>query len=167
MTRSWPRLSRVDKGNGTYTTYAYDLAGDVLSITNYASASGPVNSIDVYTYDALGNVRTDTNQDGDWVYAYDADSELTQAVFTPNATDPDGLTSQNIQYVYDAAGNRVSQTVNGVTTNYAVNDVNQYTSATVVGGATTTYLVRRRRQPDRPDGSQRHDRIRRQRVEST
>ena len=61
-----------------------------------------------------------------------------QAVFTPNSTDPDGLTAQNLQYVYDAAGNRISETVNGVTTTYVVNNVNEYTSSTT-NGVTTTY----------------------------
>ena len=93
----------------------------------------------MYTYDALGNVLTDTNQDGQWVYTYDADSQLTQAVFTPNGTDPDGLTAQNLQYVYDAAGNRISETVNGVITTYVVNNVNEYTSSTTAGVGTTTY----------------------------
>ena len=74
-----------------------------------------------------------------WVYTYDADSQLTQAVFTPNNTDPDGLTAQNLQYVYDAAGNRISETVNGVVTTYVVNNVNEYTSSTTAGVGTTTY----------------------------
>ena len=81
---------------------------------------------------------TDTNQDGEWVYTYDADSQLTHAVFVPNNSDPDGLTAQNIQYVYDAAGNRISETVNGVATTYAVNNVNEYTSSTT-NGITTNY----------------------------
>ena len=81
---------------------------------------------------------TDTNQDGEWVYTYDADSQLTQAVFTPNSTDPDGLTAQNLQYVYDAAGNRISETVNGVITTYVVNNVNEYTSSST-NGVVTTY----------------------------
>jgi len=126
-------LIQKDMGNGTRTVYTYDADGNVLSITNYASVGGPVNSFDVYTYDVLGNVLTDTNQDGEWVYSYDADSQLTGAVFTANSTDPDGLTAQNIQYVYDAAGNRVSETVNGVTTTYVANNVNEYTSSTTAG----------------------------------
>ena len=100
-------LIQQDNGNGTFTVYTYDGDGDVLSITNYAPSTGgasytpaksTVNSFDVYTYDALGNVLTDTNQDGKWVYTYDADRQLTNAVFTPNNSDPDGLTGQNIQY---------------------------------------------------------------------
>ena len=75
---------------------------------NYAPDHVTVNSFDDYTYDALGNVLTDTNQDGELTYTYNADSQLIQAIFTPNSTDPDGLTIQNLQYTYDAAGNRIS-----------------------------------------------------------
>ncbi len=141
-------LIQKNNGNGTFTVYTYDGDGDVLSITNYAPSTGStsydpanstVNSFDLYTYDALGDLLKDTNQDGQWVYTYDADSQLIQAVFTPNATDPDGLTAQNLQYVYDAAGNRISETVNGVVTTYVVNNVNEYTSSTTVGLGTTTY----------------------------
>ncbi len=141
-------LMQKDNGNGTFTVYTYDGDGDVLSITNYAPSTGStsydpanstVNSFDNYHYDALHNVAIDTNQDGQWVYTYDADGQLTKAVFTPNATDPDGLTAQNLQYVYDAAGNRVSESVNGVVTTYVVNNVNEYTSSTTAGAVTTTY----------------------------
>jgi len=141
-------LIQKDNGNGTFTIYTYDADNRVLSITNYAPSAGGtsyvaadsvVNSFDVYTYDALSNVLTDTNQDGQWVNTYDADSELTGAVFTPNKTDPDGLTAQNLQYVYDAVGNRISETVNGVVTTYVTNNVNEYTSSTTVGVGTTNY----------------------------
>jgi RHS repeat-associated protein len=132
------RLKQRDNGNGTRTVYTSDAAGHVLAITNYAPDHVTVNSFDDYTYDALGNVLTDTNQDGTWRYTYDAVDQLTQAVFTPNTTNPDGLASQNIQYVYDAAGNRISQTVNGVATTYTVNNLNEYTSSTT-SGVTTSY----------------------------
>jgi RHS repeat-associated protein len=132
------RLMQKDNGNGTRTVYTSDAAGHVLAITNYAPDHVTVNSFDDYTFDALGNVLTDTNRDGTWRYTYDAIDQLTQAVFTPNTTNPDGLTTQNIQYVYDAAGNRVSQTVNGVATTYTVNNLNEYTNSTT-DGITTSY----------------------------
>ena len=137
------RLSELTDGSGNLIVqYTYDAAGNLIQKDNGQRHShhlhlrwrrrrpldhelcvpdhGTVNSFDDYTYDALGNVLTDTNQDGQWVYSYDADSQLTQAVFTPNNSDPDGLTAQNLQYVYDAAGNRISETVNGVTTTYVI-----------------------------------------------
>jgi RHS repeat-associated protein len=141
-------LIQKDNGNGTFTVYTYDMDERVASITNYAPSTGStpdepaisaVNSFDKYTYDALGNVATDTSQDGQWVYTYDGDSQLVHAVFTPNAADPDGLTAQNLQYVYDAVGNRISETVNGVVTTYVANNVNEYTSSTTAGVGTTYY----------------------------
>jgi RHS repeat-associated protein len=133
------QLTQKDNGNNTRTVYTYDNAGNVLTITNYAPDHTTVNSFDNYSYDGQSNVLTDTNQDGKWVYTYDADSQLIGAVFTLNATDPDGLSAQNLQYVYDAAGNRISETVNGVVTNYLTNNVNEYTSSTEAGIGTTTY----------------------------
>ena len=139
--------------------------GNVLSITQLTLPTTiTVNSFDNYTYDALGNVLTDTNQDGEWVYTYDADSQLIQAVFTPNSTDPDGLTAQDLQYVYDAAGNRISETVNGVTTTYVANNVNEYTSSTT-NGMHDDLPVRRRRQPDRADRRREHDDLHVQRAQ--
>ena len=66
-----------------------------------------VNSFDNYTYDALGDVLTDTNQNGQWVYSYDADQELIGAVFTSDDTAI--MPNQNIAYTYDAVGNRLSE----------------------------------------------------------
>jgi RHS repeat-associated protein len=141
-------LIQKNNGNGTFTVYTYNGDGSVLSITNYAPSTGgasynpadsTVNSFDDYTYDSLGNALTDTNRDGEWVYTYDADSELTGAVFTPNSSNPDGLTDQNLQYVYNSVGNRISETVNGVTTTYVSNNVNEYTSSTTTGVGTTAY----------------------------
>ena len=49
------RLSRKDMGNGTYTTYQYDLDGNILHLVNYAP-DGSVNSRFDYTYDISGHV---------------------------------------------------------------------------------------------------------------
>lgn len=126
------QLTQEDMGNGTRTVYTYDANGRVLSITNYASDLSKINSFDIYTYDQLGNILTDTSQDGQWAYTYDADSQLVGAAFT----DPHGVTQQNIQYVYDSTGNRISQNVNGFKTSYATNALNQYTAA---GGVAYSY----------------------------
>ena len=93
-----------------------------------------MNSRFDYAYDALGRVATETNSDGAWVYTYDADGQLVHAVFTSNNTAV--LPNQDLQYVYDAAGNRTQTIINGVTTTYSVNDLNEYTQ---VGTATYTY----------------------------
>ena len=48
-------------------------------------------------------------------------------------------TIQDLQYTYDAAGNRISETDNGIITTYTVNNVNQYAASTTTGQGTTAY----------------------------
>jgi len=127
------RLSRQDNGNATYTTYSYDLNGQTLSIVNHAP-NGSVNSRFDYTYDVLGRRTGMTTIDGTWAYGYDATGQLTSAAFSPFVGSP--IPAQDLQYVYDALGNRIQTIENGVTTNYTTNNLNQYTQ---VGGDTLIY----------------------------
>jgi RHS repeat-associated protein len=143
------RLAREDDGNGTYTTYAYDAASELLHLVNYAP-DGSVNSRFDYTYDSLGRRSTEATVDGTWTYSYDAIGELTHAVFV--STNP-AIVNQDEAYFYDAAGNRTETIINGVTTVYTTNNMNEYTqvgnthytfdadgnmtSATDAGGTTT------------------------------
>jgi RHS repeat-associated protein len=127
------RLKREDKGNGTYTTYEYDLAGELMHLVNHG-ADGSVNSRFDYTYDDLGNRKTMSTLDGQWTYTYDAIGELKHAVFASN--NPSAVPNQDLQYFYDPAGNRTQTIINGVTTAYVPNNLNQYTS---IGNQTLTY----------------------------
>jgi len=122
-------------GNGTFTTYTYDADGEILFVVNRAPGD-TVNSSFTYTYNNLGLCTTEGTIDGTWIYSYDAAGQLTQAVFAPNGTGPDGLTAQNFQYSYDTGGNRTQTIINGVTTTYTVNARNEYTQ---VGGTTYGY----------------------------
>ena len=76
---------------------------------------------------------TEATLDGTWTYTYDADGQLTHAVFA--STNP-SVPNQDLTYNYDAMGNRTSTVINGVTTVYTTNDMNEYTS---VGGVAYTY----------------------------
>lgn len=127
------QLTREDNGNGTFTTYQYDLTGKLLHLINSAPGN-VVNSRFDYTYDSLGRAATMTTLDGQWQYTYDAAGELVRAVFTSNNTGV--VPHQDLQYTYDAAGNRTSTLVNGTTTQYTTNAMDQYTS---VGGVAHTY----------------------------
>ncbi|MEM7592101.1 MAG: RHS repeat-associated core domain-containing protein, partial [Cyanobacteria bacterium P01_A01_bin.83] len=117
------RLAREDKGNGTYTEYSYDLAGQLLSINNFAP-DDTLNSSSVYTYDALGRQTNLTTLDGEWTYDYDGTGQLIGALFISDNPD---LSNQNFTYEYDAAGNRITTTNKGVSTDYTTNNLNQYT----------------------------------------
>jgi RHS repeat-associated protein len=123
------RLAREDKGNGTYSLYDYDSVGRTTSIIHYAP-DGSINSQFLYAYDFAGRRISQQTVDGTWTYTYDLTDQLTQAVFVSiNPTIP----HQDLQYEYDALGNRTRTILNGTTTDYTTNSMNQYTSA----GSTT------------------------------
>ncbi|MBX3439418.1 MAG: RHS repeat protein, partial [Planctomycetaceae bacterium] len=127
------RLARRTNGNGTFTEYVYDAAGQVLNLINRAP-DGSVNSRFDYVYDPLGRRTRMTTLEGVWNYTYDATGQLTRAVFASN--DPGAIPHQDLQYVYDAVGNRIRTIINGVTTEYTTNNLNQYVQ---VGTAQYTY----------------------------
>jgi RHS repeat-associated protein len=136
-----------------YTDYLYDADGNLLHVINYAGGT-TVNSRFDYTYNPLGQVATMATLGGTWTYSYDATGQLVHAVFAPNQGS--AIPSQDLTYVYNAAGDRTQTIVNGTTTTYASNNVNEITSTsdgvtyrydadgnlssqTDASGATTTY----------------------------
>ncbi len=121
------RQERINKGNGTYAIYDCDAAGQILHLINHAPV-GTVSTRFDYTYDSRGRRRTMETVDGKWTYDYDGTSQLIHAVLV--STNP-SIPNQDLQYNYDSLGNRTSTVVNGVTTPYIANDLNQYSS---VGG---------------------------------
>src|SRR5262249_9123967 len=94
---------------------------------------GGINSRFDYTYDSLGRRTNMTTTDGTWTYEYDAVGQLTQAVF--DSTNP-AIPNQDLRYEYDGVGNRLRTIINGVTTTYVTNNLNQYVQ---VGDAAYDY----------------------------
>src|SRR5262249_37581473 len=74
-----------------------------------------------------------TTLDGVWTYTYDAAGQLTRAIFTSNNP---AIPSQDLDYNYDPNGNLMSTLINGQTTVYTTNSVNEYTS---IGGVAQHY----------------------------
>ena len=112
-------------GNGTYTKYSYSY-GQVTGIYNYKADNSQLSFFE-YEYDAFGNITKKKDKDGTWVYTYDSQSQLI------SVKEPDGTV---INYTYDKAGNRVSETVSGTATTYSTNNLNEYTK---VGGKDYSY----------------------------
>jgi RHS repeat-associated protein len=122
------QLTGKQNGNRTSTTYAYDPAGNLTNIVNYAPDGKTVNSSFAYSYDLLGHETSVTDAAGNvTTYGYDASGQLTQVTL------PD---KQTITYVYDAAGNRTAVINNGTAINYSSNAANEITQA---GATTYTY----------------------------
>ncbi len=119
------RLAQRDYGNGTFTTFEYDTLGRIGEVVNHR-ASGAENSRFEYGYDAIGRVAVVSTPDGQWVYQYDLNNQVTNARFT--STNP-AMPNQESAYGYDAAGNRVWMLDKGTLFDYSVNGMNQYTQA--------------------------------------
>ncbi|MCY2990994.1 MAG: malectin domain-containing carbohydrate-binding protein [Planctomycetota bacterium] len=118
------RLVRKDLGNGVYTTYRYDVAGQLSHLVNF-HADGSVLSRFDYVYDRRGRRTSMATLDGTWTYGYDDIGQLTHAVFV--AMPGGSIPNQDLTYVYDALGNRIRTISNGVTVDYTTNAMNQYT----------------------------------------
>ena len=133
------RLELKTLGNGVYTTYAYDAADRLLDLHNYAADDSTLSRFE-YAYDTRGrrismtttyafdDPRTTAGLAGTWNYIYD---DLGQLIAWAN---PDG--TEVVEYVYDALGNRITETRNSVVVEYTTNELNQYTQ---VGDTTYTY----------------------------
>jgi len=127
------RLSRKTLGNGVYTTYAYDSAGRLSAMENH-KPGGETLSRFAYTHDRRSRrVAMQTNY-GTWTYEYDHIGQLVRAAL--DSADPDVVPHQELAFEYDALGNRVRTTVNGVEEAYDANKLNQYVS---IGDRTYTY----------------------------
>ena len=108
-------ISNDPANNNGGATYNLDPVGNrlsaVSSLTSIASGSfsyNPDDEISSETYDANGSVLSA----GGMAYTYDSENHMTSA--TGNG--------KVVTMVYDAFGNRVAKTVNGVTIQYLVED---------------------------------------------
>ena len=126
------RLTSAQYYDGRYFIYTYDLTGNRLTEEtalathsyNYDNANR-LTSVDgeAYSWDDNGNLLSDG------VYTYTYTSNKLSSITGNNL---------NITYQYNGLGERVSQTVNGVTTHFTV-DLNAGLSQ-VLSDGTNTYL---------------------------
>jgi RHS repeat-associated protein len=131
--------TQVVENTGRTVNYAYD---DLYRLTSETIANSSNNGQINYQYDAVGNriqrnssVNLVANQNS----SFDANDRLNSDVFDANGNTKissgnsyghdfeNRLTSTgNIQIIYDGDGNRISKTVNGLTTKFLV-DTNNLT----------------------------------------
>lgn len=124
------RLSREDNRDLNKTfTFEYDLAGNILSRKEYAFTldatlpSTPVITVP-YTYDSTHKDRL-TGYNGQTVGGYEIGNPWTYRGKAATWKNVNRLASYNgITFEYNYGGIRISKTVNGVKTKYAINDNN-------------------------------------------
>ncbi len=134
------RLDYVDRPGGQKVDYGYlGNAGDnrLAEIKNLGPAAAALSKFNS-TYDAVGNIRTWTQQvgmGGSQYYdlGYNRADELMTAPLRDAAT---GAMVKPYTYRYDAAGNRTSEQVDNSVTTAGYNNLNQM--KTIAAGGTMT-----------------------------
>ncbi len=121
-------LCRSTDGNGNTTAYAYDTAGNPITVTR----PSPLGAI-TYTYDAAGRVATKKDGNNQTAsYSYDGNDRLTQIRFGASC-----VAATCVAYTYDAAGNLTQRVDAAGTTTYTWDAQNRALTKTI-GGTTTT-----------------------------
>lgn len=136
------RLTSIQKNGATVVSYQYNNADQVISKTfangittnmqyDFANrliniSTGAFQNLS-FTYDANGNKTsvTRSNNNKSEQFTYDNGNRLTGYKQGPAG----GPFTINNSYTYDALGNRITAVLNGVTTNYTVNNLNQMLSS--------------------------------------
>ncbi|MCX6879390.1 MAG: hypothetical protein NTW21_37150 [Verrucomicrobia bacterium] len=133
------RIDSLSYPNNQMVRYDYfPTSGDrrLQRIRNLKPDGAPLSAFE-YTYDANGSIQTwSQQQDSDtpriWTIGADAADQLTSVTVKQGAA-----TVKSYGYSYDHSGNRLTQNIDGVTTNYAYNIVNQLTDASPALPAST------------------------------
>ena len=134
------RLKEANYSDGRYFHYTYDAVDNRLTETKCAILPCGTPITNTYTYDSANRLTSVNGQtytwdnngnllnDGASTYVYDAANRLTSVVGGGNTS----------TYTYNGLGDRLSQTVNSVTTNYVL-DLNAGLTQVLADG-TNTYL---------------------------
>jgi RHS repeat-associated protein len=113
--------TNLPSSNGYVETRSYDRAARLIDVTN--AKAGTALSRFALTVDNVGNPTQVVRSGGISMtsnFAYDANDRLTSV---------SGTNSPNIAWTYDKAGNRLTETRGGNTTNYTYNADDQLTAA--------------------------------------
>jgi len=123
------RRTQADFANNTQTTYQYDDISRLTNLVNKINGGADFSSFNYSLYDNVGNRKALVTPQGTHSYTYDDVYQLKTVNY------PGGSSFPDTTYNYDPASNRTS-VMNGSTTTYIPNNLNQYTS---VGGVSYDY----------------------------
>jgi len=116
------RRSKLTRGNGVTTEFAYDAASR-LTLISHKKPDGTVLSSFAYTFDPAGNITEMRFANGDVAqYDYDAKDQLT-------AEHRRGTLNYDITFSYDPVGNRLTQSRQG-----AIKDPSHFARRSYPGG---------------------------------
>ena len=114
-----PQTSRITLGNSTSVAYTHDLLNRLTALNNSLN-SGSKNFS--YGYNDAGMRISETGPRGAVAFDYNNRYEVT------GVTEPSGSSFADQEFTYDDAYNRLTWKLGSATTNYVVNNLNQYTT---------------------------------------
>ncbi len=119
--------TQLDYANGITVDYSYDQLNRLTGIVQ--RQGGLTLASYAYTLGPTGNRLSVTEEDSSTVqWSYDDAYRL----IAETRRDGSGILTSQTSYSYDAVGNRLSQTANGLTTTYVYNALDQLMSAGTV-----------------------------------
>jgi len=122
------RVSQRALPNGVVTKYSYDVRNRLIGVTHSVGTNAPFESFQ-YTLGPSGKRLSVLEASGTkTTWTYDPAYRLTEEDVSNGSGNPVSTTS----FAYDAAGNRTAVTLNGTTTRYQYNALDQLTSAGAV-----------------------------------
>lgn len=122
------RLQTLTYPNAQTTTYTYLPNADDhrLQEIHHRTAGGVTLSRFAYAYDAVGNIKTWTQQYGSTANAYDIGydpaDQITSAAY--HTTDPTPTVLKRYAYAYDPTGNRTTEEIDDTPTASTYNNMN-------------------------------------------
>lgn len=136
-----------DLSTGAYTTYAYDDDGQIKNIIDYEAKDNDAVLQSNYTVDNKGRIQSiqHTQTGATLQFGYDSDDNLTGYINPGgSSTENSGLAplvgveppATTNDYQIDAADNWTQLTINGASTAFVPNNLNQYAS---IGSLIPTY----------------------------
>jgi RHS repeat-associated protein len=107
------RVTSVTDATGGRTDYAYDVSGNLLTVTAPSNNDGGVRPVTTYGYDALGRMTSMTDAlNHQTTYAYDAvDRVLTVSLPKPSPASSLNFTTNYVYDTYDAGTQLLAATV--------------------------------------------------------
>lgn len=133
------RVQSVTYPNGQSTSYTYYPVAQDLRLQEIHHKKPDTTTLNrfTYTYDAIGNIRTWTQQTdasaaNAYDFGYDRADELTLATY--RTTDPNPTILKRYRYAYDPTGNRTAEQVDDVVTGASYDNMNRL-STQQPGGA--------------------------------
>ncbi|MCL2111643.1 MAG: DNRLRE domain-containing protein [Clostridiales bacterium] len=137
-------LVQATDAEGKTTSYGYDLVGNLTSITN------PAGEAQTFIYDIAGRLTQAISPSGKAIrYDYSKLNELVAKSYEDDER-------QNVEYMYDAVGNRISMADVGGESSYENDLLGRITKATDADGRSIEYAYGENGQVSKivyPDGS--------------